>query len=72
MNVHLGVQTDFRPAEKAHIAFTVKDLDELAGRLAAAGYPVNWDEAVPEVRRFFSSDPFGNRLEFIQEGHSFT
>lgn len=72
VNVHLGVQRDFRPAEKAHVAFTVTDLDEPAQRLAAAGYPVIWDDVVPEVRRFFTADPFGNRLEFIQEGRSFT
>jgi hypothetical protein len=26
---------------------------------------VTWDEAIPGVRRFYASDPFGNRLEFI-------
>jgi catechol 2,3-dioxygenase-like lactoylglutathione lyase family enzyme len=27
---------------------------------------VEKDDAVPGVRRFYASDPFGNRLEFLQ------
>lgn len=69
--VHLGVQDNFVPARKAHPAFIVAGLDELRVRLTAAGYEVIDDDAVPEVRRFFTFDPFGNRLEFIQEGRSF-
>jgi hypothetical protein len=26
---------------------------------------VQWDGAVPGVRRFYAHDPFGNRLEFV-------
>lgn len=66
--VHLGVQPDFAPARKAHPAFRVADLDALAARLAQAQVPVTWDQALPDVRRFYALDPFGNRLEFIQEG----
>jgi hypothetical protein len=29
------------------------------------------DEAIPGVRRFYVYDPFGNRLEFIQDGEGF-
>jgi len=66
--VHLGVQPDFVPARKAHPAFRVADLDALAARLTAAQVPVTWDQALPQVRRFYAPDPFGNRLEFLQEG----
>ena len=38
-------------------------LDELAARLAAAGHPVVWDERIEGVRRFHTSDPWGNRVE---------
>lgn len=62
--LHLGVEEGFQPARKAHPAFAVEGLDALAGLLAAAGHPVTWDQAIPEVRRFYSQDPFGNRLEF--------
>ena len=26
---------------------------------------VEWDDAIPGVRRFYASDPWGNRLEFV-------
>jgi len=65
--VHYGVEATFQPNRKAHPAFVVNDLDGLAARLAAARYPVNWDEALAPRRRFYSSDPFGNRLEFMEE-----
>ncbi|MCB0154213.1 MAG: methyltransferase domain-containing protein [Anaerolineae bacterium] len=69
--VHLGVQADFAPAQKAHPAFLVDDLAVLQQRLEAAGVAVQPDDAVPEVRRFYASDPFGNRLEFVQAGARF-
>lgn len=69
--VHLGVQEDFVPAKKAHPAFIVSDLDALKERLESAGYEVIVDTSVPGVKRFHTADPFGNRLEFIQEGQSF-
>ncbi len=69
--IHLGVEKDFTPQKKAHPAFCVGDLAELAQRLAAAGYPVTWDEALPDRRRFYTADPFGNRIEFIRDGDGF-
>ena len=38
---------------------------EVAARLSAAGVRVDWDDQLPGVRRFFSRDPWGNRLEFL-------
>ena len=65
--VHLGVEQDFRPARKAHPAFAVDDLDDLARRLAEAGSPVEYDEAIPGLRRFYVFDAVGNRLEFLED-----
>lgn len=62
--LHLGVEEGFSPAKKSHPAFRTRDLETLARRLEQAGHPVAWDEAIPEVRRFYATDPFGNRLEF--------
>jgi catechol 2,3-dioxygenase-like lactoylglutathione lyase family enzyme len=59
--LHVGVEEDFRPARKAHPAFVVGDLDSLAARIGE----VQWDDELPGVRRFYATDPFGNRLEFI-------
>ena len=63
--VHCGVEEPFAAAHKAHPAFVVDNLDELAGHLAAADRPVVWDGDFPGYRRFYSADPFGNRLEFM-------
>ena len=62
--IHVGVEEPFTPARKAHPSFVVTDLDEVAARLAAAGIDVAFNDEIPGVRRFETSDPFGNRLEF--------
>src|SRR5919197_3280703 len=51
--LHIGVEEEFRPARKAHPAFSCSELDALAERLAASGAPVQWDEEVPGARRFY-------------------
>lgn len=66
IELHLGVEKDFHPARKAHPGLLVPDLDGLAGRLHGAGYPVHFDDEFPGMRRFYSEDPHGNRLEFLQ------
>ncbi|WP_426454910.1 glyoxalase [Paenibacillus sp. S-38] len=66
--VHIGVQQEFRPALKAHPAFRVKRLEELRAHLLQQSIPVIDDDARSEegVSRFYVSDPFGNRLEFLE------
>jgi catechol 2,3-dioxygenase-like lactoylglutathione lyase family enzyme len=66
IKVHLGVETDFRPARKAHPAFIVDDLASLVARLAAAGYRARPDEPLSGYARVFIDDPFGNRIELLQ------
>ena len=66
VEIHLGVEREFRPARKAHPAIQVGDVDAMATRLAAFGANVEWDGAIPTVRRFHVRDPAGNRLEFVQ------
>ena len=63
--IHLGVEADFRPARKAHPGLRMADLDATAERLAAAGADVEWDDRWPGVRRLYTHDPFGNRLELL-------
>ena len=65
--LHVGIEETFRPARKAHPAFcfTHDGLRAVAGRVAAAGAPVHWDDELPEVLRFFTEDPWGNRLELL-------
>jgi catechol 2,3-dioxygenase-like lactoylglutathione lyase family enzyme len=66
LEIHVGIEEGFRPARKAHPGIAVDDVDALAERVAASGAPVEWDDAIPGVRRFHTSDPMGNRLEFQQ------
>jgi catechol 2,3-dioxygenase-like lactoylglutathione lyase family enzyme len=63
--LHVGVERDFRPAHQAHPALTSTSIDELAGRLATAGARVDWNDDLGGVRRFYTADPFGNRLEIV-------
>jgi len=63
--LHVGVEEDFRPALKAHPAFSCVDPDVLAESLQASGAPVSWNGEARGVRRFYTSDPFGNRLEIV-------
>jgi catechol 2,3-dioxygenase-like lactoylglutathione lyase family enzyme len=64
--LHIGVEEPFHPAAKAHPAFAVCDIENLFGVLEAAGVKCGWDETLGGVRRFFASDPWGNRLEFTE------
>jgi catechol 2,3-dioxygenase-like lactoylglutathione lyase family enzyme len=65
--LHVGVEPEFGPARKAHVALRLgaAELGDLAERLSAAGAPVTWDESLPGDRRFYSEDPWGNRIEFL-------
>lgn len=64
--LHLGVEEPFRPNRKAHPAFVTGSLDGMAERLGEEGYPVRWDDELAPRRRFYSEDPFGNRIEFME------
>ncbi len=65
--LHLGVEPGFAPARKAHPGLRVPGIDRLATALSEAGRPVKWDDNIAGRRRFFTEDPFGNRLEFLEE-----
>jgi catechol 2,3-dioxygenase-like lactoylglutathione lyase family enzyme len=71
VQVHLGVEEDFAPARKAHPAFLVNDLEAFGQKLATAGVPFQLDETVPGRLRGHIFDPFGNRIELIQNGDGF-
>lgn len=63
--VHIGIQHDFVAAKKAHPGFTVHALEQLKLRLQKAGYSVKEDAPIDGRSRFFTNDPFGNRIEFL-------
>ncbi|MEU9016620.1 VOC family protein [Actinomadura sp. NPDC048394] len=70
LEIHLGVEQDFRPARKAHPGIRVADLDGLAKRLTGNDVEVTWDDNFPGHRRFYAFDNLGNRLEFLQRDGS--
>lgn len=64
--LHVGVEDGFVPARKAHPAFAVDGFDDLLERLKSAGIRADCDDSL-DVRRMFVRDPFGNRIELIEE-----
>ncbi|MFJ8136876.1 VOC family protein [Streptomyces sp. NPDC096013] len=66
VRLHLGIEDDFRPARKAHPGLLVTGIEAYAARLKSLGASVTWDDALPGHRRFYSEDPVGNRLEFLE------
>lgn len=65
--IHLGADQDFRPARKAHPALLVDDLRALAETLNAAGFPTRDGEPLAGYVRIDVNDPFGNRIELMQQ-----
>ena len=65
VQLHLGVEADFRPARKAHPAFRCRNYDALISRLATNGVSAQPADDIPGVRRCHISDPFGNRIELV-------
>lgn len=66
VQLHLGIEEDFRPARKAHPGLRVEGIKDFAARLEQRGAPVVWDDDLPGHHRFYSEDPVGNRLEFLE------
>jgi len=70
VQVHLGVEADFRPARKAHPALQVEGLAALVARCEAAGVTVARDVPLPGMDRVHVADPLGNRIELVERGSS--
>jgi catechol 2,3-dioxygenase-like lactoylglutathione lyase family enzyme len=66
LKIHLGVESDFRPARKAHPALIVSDLRTLTDRLRVAGCTLRDDEPLEGYHRIYVDDPFGNRIELME------
>ncbi|NUL06679.1 glyoxalase [Streptomyces lunaelactis] len=66
VQLHLGIEAGFHPARKAHPGLRVTDIGAYAARLEERGAKVDWDDELPGHRRFYSEDPVGNRLEFLE------
>lgn len=67
--IHLGID-DPVPGRKAHPALEVEtttELERLAAHLGALGYDVDWSQRhdAETFERFYTRDPFGNRVEVL-------
>jgi catechol 2,3-dioxygenase-like lactoylglutathione lyase family enzyme len=63
--LHCGVEDPVAPSRR-HPALRTDDLDAARARLQAAGFPIRTDAELPGCRRFYTEDPFGNRVELLQ------
>ena len=73
--LHVGVADGFTPATKAHPAFRVSsrgELERLAESLDDAGVEVAWANPaeIPGTERFFTRDPWNNRIELLASASS--
>jgi catechol 2,3-dioxygenase-like lactoylglutathione lyase family enzyme len=68
VNLHLGVEadSDFHAARRAHPAFTVDNLDEIVAECQRQRLPTREDTPVANFRRTHVFDPFGNRIELME------
>lgn len=69
--LHVGAEPGFVPQKRAHPAFCVPDFEGLCQKLAKHGVAITPEETLPDRRRVYVSDPFGNRIELIKDGDGF-
>lgn len=65
--LHVGVEEGFSPARKAHPGLRLEsyEFDAACARLRAAGRAVTADDVLPDDRRVYVDDPWGNRIELL-------
>ena len=66
LKIHLGVEADFKPARKAHVALLVTGLSLLQEKLKTSGCTLKEDEPLEGYHRVYVDDPFGNRIELME------
>ena len=71
LKIYLGVEEDFRAARKAHPALLVEDLEALKAAIESAGYILKSDEPLAGYNRVYVDDPFGNRIELMEQLSTF-
>lgn len=66
--VHVGVEDGIdRGKTKVHVAYQVSDLELWKQKFQAAGFEFRDCAPFPNAQSFDFRDPFGNRVELIQE-----
>lgn len=64
--IHIGIEEPFSPAKKAHPAFEIEHIEAFKKHLLINGVSAIEDDQLPGANRFYISDPFGNRMEFLE------
>ncbi|SEB07485.1 Catechol 2,3-dioxygenase [Thalassobacillus cyri] len=64
--IHIGIEKDFSPAKKAHPALVVKNIDQLMSHLSKKEAAYQKDDKLPNAKRIYLEDPFGNRIEILE------
>ncbi|MFC4323088.1 VOC family protein [Litchfieldia salsa] len=68
MEVHVGTEEGFdRLLTKAHLAYQVEDVSHWRKVLEENNIEILESVPIPNYERFEFRDPFGNRVEMIQE-----
>jgi len=64
--LHIGLVEPYHPAKKAHPAFKLRELESYKRKIEAKGLITDPGESLPGAKRFYISDPFENRIEFLE------
>ncbi len=66
--IHVGIEDGVRRENtKTHLAYEVKNLDVWRKNLTDGGVEITDGTPIPNFRRFEFRDPFGNRVEFLEQ-----
>ncbi len=69
--LHLLIDEGFVPVTRGHPAFTVSDIGAVRRAIGAVGLAITDFRPSDGRERFFCADPFGNRLEFLEQRAAF-
>lgn len=63
VKLHLGTETEFVPARKAHPALLLRDVRDF---VSSRSLTATWNDEIVGTVRCHIDDPFGNRIELIE------
>ncbi|MCA1635863.1 MAG: VOC family protein [Acidobacteria bacterium] len=66
IQLHVGVEEMGDRASKRHPAFEVENVGEVRAYFESQGVRVKDEPSLPGVERFSFFDPFGNRIELLE------
>lgn len=64
--IHIFTEDQHEKSPGLHVALEVEDSQAVRDALERAGYPTADTDTIPNRPRFFTLDPFGNRIEITE------